>query len=82
MEPISCSNGESHFGLGMMLHLDSRPIGISEGSFGHFGNGGSLGFADRDARVGFGYVMNRPGDRWQVPRTRRLLGALAESLGA
>lgn len=73
---------ESHFGLGMMLHLDSRPIGISEGSFGHFGNGGSLGFADRDTRVGFGYVMNRPGDRWQVPRTRRLLGALAESLGA
>jgi CubicO group peptidase (beta-lactamase class C family) len=73
---------ESHFGLGMMLHLDSRPIGISDGSFGHFGNGGSRGFADRDARVGFGYVMNRPGDRWQVPRTRRLLGALAESLSA
>jgi len=72
---------ESHFGLGMMLHLDSRPIGISEASFGHFGNGGSLGFADRDARMGFGYVMNRPGDRWQVPRTRRLLGAPAESLG-
>lgn len=73
---------ESHFGLGMMLHLDYRPIGIGEGSFGHYGNGGSLGFADREARIGFGYVMNRPGDRWQVPRTRRLLGALAESLGA
>lgn len=72
---------ESHFGLGMMLHLDYRPIGISEGSFGHYGNGGSLGFADREARIGFGYVMNRPGDRWQVPRTRRLLGALAECLG-
>lgn len=73
---------ESHFGLGMMLHLDSRPIGITDGSFGHFGNGGSLGFADRDAGLGFGYVLNRPGDRWQVPRTRRLLGALADSLGS
>jgi CubicO group peptidase (beta-lactamase class C family) len=72
---------ESHFGLGMMLHLDSRPIGIGPGSFGHYGNGGSLGFGDRSARVGFGYVMNRPGDRWQVPRTRRLLDALGEVLG-
>jgi CubicO group peptidase (beta-lactamase class C family) len=72
---------ESHFGLGMMLHLDSRRIGIGPGSFGHYGNGGSLGFGDRAAGVGFGYVMNRPGDRWQVPRTRRLLDALGAVLG-
>jgi CubicO group peptidase (beta-lactamase class C family) len=73
---------ESRFGLGMMLHLDARRIGLGESSFGHYGNGGSLGFADPDARVGFGYVMNRPGDRWQVPRTRRLLDALAVAFGA
>ncbi len=72
---------ESHFGLGLMLHQDDRPIGISAASFGHFGNGGSLGFADPQARVAFGYVMNRPGDRWQVPRTRRLLDALRDALG-
>lgn len=73
---------ESHFGLAMMLHQDGRPIGIGERSFGHYGNGGSLGFADPDAGVAFGYVINRPGDRWQVPRSRRLLAALGDSLGA
>ncbi len=72
---------ESHFGLGMMLHQPGRPIGITEASFGHFGNGGSLGFADPGTRVAFGYVMNRPGDRWQVPRTRRILDALRHDLG-
>jgi len=73
---------ESHFGLGMMLHQGGRPVGISDASFGHYGNGGSLGFADRGARLGFGYVLSRPGDRWQVPRTRRLLDALRDALGA
>lgn len=70
----------SRFGLGFMLSQPDRPIGVGPASFGHFGYGGSLGFADPDARIGFGYVMNRPGDRWQVPRTRRLLAALTECL--
>ncbi len=73
---------ESHFGLAMMLHQEGRPIGLSERSFGHYGNGGSLGFADPTAGVAFGYVLNRPGDRWQVPRSRRLIAALRRSLGA
>lgn len=71
---------ESRMGLGMMLHQDDRPIGVTEASFGHFGNGGSLGFADPVANVAFGYVLNRPGDRWQVPRTRRILAALRACL--
>ncbi len=29
--------------------------------------GGSLGFADPEAGVGFGYVMNKMGPRWQSP---------------
>ncbi len=72
---------DTRFGLGFMLAQEDRPIGIGPSSFGHFGNGGSLGFGDPDAAVAFGYVMNRPGDRWQVPRTRRILDALRQALG-
>jgi CubicO group peptidase (beta-lactamase class C family) len=54
----------------------SRPIGASPRAFGHFGYGGSLGFADPDAGLAFGYLMNRPGERWHNPRTERLLDAL------
>lgn len=70
----------SRFGLGFMLSQPERAIGVGTASFGHYGYGGSLGFADPDARLGFGYVLNRPGDRWRVPRTRRLLAALTECL--
>lgn len=66
----------TRFGLGFALHLPERPIGTSPAAFGHFGYGGSLGFADPDAEVAFGYLINRPGDRWQNPRSLRLLEAL------
>ena len=66
----------SRFGLGFMLHRDERPIGIGPASFGHFGYGGSLGFADPEADLAVAYLISRPGDRWQMPRTRRLLAAL------
>ena len=39
-------------------------------SFGHFGTGGSLGFADPDAGVAFGYVMNHVIPRWQSTRNQ------------
>jgi len=68
----------SRFGLGFMLHQDERPIGIGPTSFGHFGYGGSLGFADLDADLAFAYLISRPGDRWQMPRTRRLLSSLTQ----
>jgi CubicO group peptidase (beta-lactamase class C family) len=70
----------SRFGLGFQLAQPSRPIGASPRAFGHFGYGGSLGFADPDARLAFGYVMNRPGERWKNPRTERLLDALYRCL--
>jgi CubicO group peptidase (beta-lactamase class C family) len=47
------------FGLGFMLRQDLIPLGPNPRAFGHPGAGGSVGFADPDAHVGFGYTMNR-----------------------
>ena len=65
----------SRFGLGFQLTQPERPLGPGARSFGHFGVGGSLGFADPDAQLAFGYVMNRSGPRWQNPRNRALIDA-------
>lgn len=46
------------FGLGFMLTSSIIPLGGPR-SFGHFGAGGSVGWADPDAELAFGYVMNR-----------------------
>lgn len=70
----------SRFGLGFQLTQPERPLGPNAGSFGHFGVGGSLGFADPDARLAFGYTMNRGGPRWRSPRNRALIDALYEAL--
>lgn len=66
----------SRFGLGFQLAQPARPIGPNPNTFGHFGYGGSLGFADPDASVGFGYLRNRPGKRWQTHRTQALVDAV------
>ena len=68
----------TRFGLGFALHQDGRPIGVSPASFGHYGYGGSLGFADPDADVAAAYLINRPGDRWQNPRTIRVANAIRD----
>jgi len=47
------------YGLGFMLRSDFMPLSPSPNSFGHPGAGGSIGMADPDAGVGFGYVMNK-----------------------
>ena len=46
------------FGLGFMVTSSIIPLGGPR-SFGHFGAGGSVGWADPDAEFGFGYVMNK-----------------------
>jgi len=46
------------FGLGFMLRSSLIALGGPR-SFGHFGAGGSVGWADPDAELAFGYVMNR-----------------------
>jgi CubicO group peptidase (beta-lactamase class C family) len=51
------------------------------GSFGHPGSGGSVGFADPDARVGFGYVTNLWSFRIGEPRASNLAAAVVACLG-
>jgi CubicO group peptidase (beta-lactamase class C family) len=46
------------FGLGFMLRSSLIELGGPR-AFGHFGAGGSVGWADPDADLSFGYVMNR-----------------------
>lgn len=47
------------FAQGFMLSHDLIRLGPNPRAFGHAGAGGSIGFADPDARVGFGFTMNR-----------------------
>ena len=68
------------FGLGFDPTTTRRPLGPNPRSFGHFGTGGALGFADPDAEVGFGYVMNHVIPRWQSNRNRALIDAVYASL--
>ena len=70
----------SRFGAGFQLPQPERPFGTGPRAFGHFGAGGALGFADPDAGVAFGYVIAEMGPRWQNPRNRALLDALAACL--
>jgi CubicO group peptidase (beta-lactamase class C family) len=48
----------TRFGLGFMLTPVLAPF-VGPAGFGHPGAGGSLGFADPDADLAFGYVMNQ-----------------------
>jgi CubicO group peptidase (beta-lactamase class C family) len=84
----------TRFGLGFGLTMPKQaegagagvpPFGPNPRAFGHPGVGGSIGFADLDGRLGFGYVMNQyqtgtprhPDFRWVT-----LVEAAYKSLGA
>ncbi len=70
------------YGLGFMLTLPAHPFGPSPRAFGHTGAGGSLGFADPDAKVGFAYTMNKMGtfSGLEDPRWPPLVEALYAAL--
>ncbi|MGH8011577.1 MAG: serine hydrolase domain-containing protein, partial [Candidatus Binataceae bacterium] len=71
----------TRFGAGFMLTQAHDPMGPNAHAFGHPGAGGSLGFADPDARVGFGYTMNKMGPYILIdPRARALIDAVYASL--
>jgi len=70
--------------------IDNRrlPVGgnnsviLSEEAFGHSGIGGSIGFADPNARLSFGYAMSRHGSGAGLnERGQSLVDAAYRSVG-
>ena len=70
----------TRFGLGFQLTMAERPLGPNPRAFGHFGAGGSLGFADPDARVAFAYAMNQGRGGWQHKHVRHLIDLVYAAL--
>lgn len=72
----------SCFGLGFSLNRPAGLMGPNETAFGHAGYGGSIGFADPTAGIGFGFVTNTvPSDPAQDQRAANLIRTLYQSLG-
>jgi len=70
----------TRYGLGFQLTMPERRLGPSPRAFGHFGAGGSLGFADPDARVAIGYAMNQGRLGWQHKHVRHLIDLVYAAL--
>jgi len=80
----------TRFALGYMKATDNRKVPgtvnssllMSEPAFGHVGAGGSLGFADPECRLSFGYAMNRMGTGLLLnERGQSLVDAAYQALG-
>ncbi len=70
--------------LGFMMPVAGIPDPRGDNAFGHAGMGGSLGFCDPDAGLGFGYAMNQMWTNTLAqddPRAARLMRAVYDSLG-
>jgi CubicO group peptidase (beta-lactamase class C family) len=72
-----------HQALGVLLNT---PVAVYMGpnprAFGHHGLGGSIGFGDPDARLGFSYACNKMhAVGTNGPRARRLIDALYSVIG-
>jgi CubicO group peptidase (beta-lactamase class C family) len=80
----------TRFSLGYMKSMDNRYLWgrdyqsllLGDRAFGHVGAGGSLGFADPDHNLSFGYTMNRMGPGSLLnPRGQALVDAVYQKLG-
>ncbi|MBT2441171.1 beta-lactamase family protein [Streptomyces sp. ISL-36] len=69
----------SRFSTGYMLPTGSSPM-TGPNVFGHTGRGGSLGFADPDHAIAFGYVMNHIISGADDARAASLTEAVRKSL--
>jgi len=75
-----CLKVDLRFSLGFMKPSPALPFG-GERSFGSPGSGGSLGFADPAAGIGYAYVTSQMGTRLTGdPRDLALRGALYSAL--
>jgi CubicO group peptidase (beta-lactamase class C family) len=67
---------QTRYGTGFQLTFPSRPM-AGEGSFGHYGMGGSVAFAHPSRGLSFGYVMNQMlSASGPDPRTTALIEAV------
>jgi CubicO group peptidase (beta-lactamase class C family) len=71
-----CLKVEVPFSLGFSKSSSTHPS-----AFGAPGAGGSMGFADPQAKVGYAYVLNRMGTYLEDPRDLALRTAMYQSIG-
>jgi CubicO group peptidase (beta-lactamase class C family) len=76
----ACLKVEIQFSLGFAKPGPKHPF-AHPSSFGAPGTGGSLGFADPHAQVGYGYIPNQMGTRLEDPREAALRRAMYRSIG-
>jgi len=71
-----------HQAMGVLLNTpEAVYMGPNPRSFGHHGLGGSIGFGDPDAKLGFSYCCNQMhAVGTNGPRARRLIGAVYGAL--
>ena len=71
-----------HQALGILLNTpEAVYMGPNRRAFGHHGIGGSIGFGDPDARIGFSYACNKMhAVGTNGPRAARLINALYQCL--
>ena len=71
---------ETRYATGFQLSFPFRPM-AGEGSFGHYGMGGSVGFAHPERGLAFAYVMNQMLPSGGVdPRSRSLVEAVVSAI--
>ena len=74
--------GLFRYGSGYQLARPAMPM-LGEGSFGHAGIGGAIGFADPESGMAFGYTQNLLSASFaNERRARNLIAAVGQSLSA